>query len=145
MEHGPDAPYFSIWTDYLGLQTFLKNTLLQSSQDDFPRQVELPEPCPGTIREEPGHKVFSGPPKKIPDRFHCTFCKHNGEHSRVYTGHNLRDRHGTVLCPVLRSYTCPQCGATGDKAHTKRFCPMTQKNYTSVYRTAASTKPPKRH
>ncbi|XP_033927977.1 nanos homolog 3 [Melopsittacus undulatus] len=63
----------------------------------------------------------------------CPFCRHNGEAKQVYTGHRLRDASGRVLCPVLRSYVCPQCGATEDRAHTRRFCPLTRRGYTSVY------------
>ncbi|CAI9596817.1 unnamed protein product [Staurois parvus] len=122
-----------MWKDYLGLHTVLKNTSDQESQENFQRQEELPEPSHGTTSAE-----------KIAERLQCTFCRHNGEHWRVFTAHNLRDQQGNVLCPVLRSYTCPQCGASGDKAHTRRFCPMTTKNYTSVYKTAASAIPSKR-
>uniref|UniRef100_A0A672UJA8 Nanos C2HC-type zinc finger 3 n=2 Tax=Strigops habroptila TaxID=2489341 RepID=A0A672UJA8_STRHB len=63
----------------------------------------------------------------------CTFCKHNGEAKQVYSGHRLRDAAGRVLCPVLRSYVCPQCGATQERAHTRRFCPLTRRGYASVY------------
>ncbi|CAM5118090.1 unnamed protein product [Natator depressus] len=58
---------------------------------------------------------------------------HNGESRNIYMAHNLKDKKGRVECPILRNYICPQCGATQDKAHTKRFCPLTQKGYTSVY------------
>ncbi|XP_073479743.1 nanos homolog 3 [Aquarana catesbeiana] len=144
MEHGEmeqrsGAPQFSMWKDYLGLHTVLKSTSHQGSQENFQRQEELSEPSHGTTSAEPGRDGPSGPSMKISERVQCTFCKHNGEHWRVYNAHNLRDRDGNILCPVLRSYTCPQCGASGDKAHTRRFCPMTKKNYTSVYKTAANS------
>lgn len=51
----------------------------------------------------------------------------------MYRSHNLRDAQGRLQCPVLRSYICPQCGATQDQAHTRRFCPLTHRGYTSVY------------
>ncbi|XP_069618592.1 nanos homolog 3 [Ranitomeya imitator] len=81
-------------------------------------------PEPGTTTTEPGVTP-------------CSFCKHNGESASFYSAHSLKDHHGKVLCPVLRSYICPQCGATGNKAHTRRFCPYTSETYTSVYHSTA--------
>ncbi|XP_040197996.1 nanos homolog 3 [Rana temporaria] len=141
MEHREQrsgGPQFSMWKDYLGLHTALKSNPQEGSQENFQRQEERPGPChEGTTSEEPGRDGgHSASPGKT---MQCTFCKHNGEHWRVYSAHKLRDRDGTILCPVLRSYICPQCGASGDKAHTRRFCPMTKKSYTSVYKTAANS------
>ncbi|KAJ8317560.1 hypothetical protein KUTeg_005464 [Tegillarca granosa] len=53
----------------------------------------------------------------------CVFCKNNGETSSVYTAHVLKDGEGRVCCPVLRKYTCPICGISGDEAHTIKYCP----------------------
>ncbi|CAI9741867.1 Hypothetical predicted protein [Octopus vulgaris] len=61
--------------------------------------------------------------KSLKNNF-CVFCKNNGENAVLYTGHVLKDELGRVSCPVLRSYTCPLCGSSGDRAHTVRYCPV---------------------
>ncbi|KAK7458956.1 hypothetical protein BaRGS_00039040 [Batillaria attramentaria] len=57
----------------------------------------------------------------------CKFCKNNKEEKRVYEGHNLNDEYGRVACPILRQFICPLCGATGDNAHTLKYCPESDK------------------
>ncbi|KAJ8667100.1 hypothetical protein QAD02_008762 [Eretmocerus hayati] len=53
----------------------------------------------------------------------CVFCKNNGEDQKIYKDHLLKDIDGRILCPILRKYTCPICGASGDDSHTIKYCP----------------------
>ena len=57
------------------------------------------------------------PPKNRIKFSFCVFCKNNGEDERYYLGHTLKDDFGRVTCPILSSYQCPLCGASGPVAH----------------------------
>ena len=48
----------------------------------------------------------------------------NGEPEKQYRSHKLRTANGLVSCPVLRTFVCPYCKATGDYAHTQSYCPL---------------------
>lgn len=54
--------------------------------------------------------------------YDCGFCRTNNEPESVYRSHPLRIN-DIVVCPSLRKYVCCFCGATGDKAHTIKYCP----------------------
>jgi len=53
----------------------------------------------------------------------CQFCFTNGESLEHCGSHRLKSPNGLVACPILRAFVCPQCGATGDHAHTVSYCP----------------------
>jgi len=56
---------------------------------------------------------------------HCSLCHRNGEAEELYSSHNLKARDGvTIACPILRNHVCTVCGATGDRAHTLKHCPV---------------------
>eukprot|EP00092_Neocalanus_flemingeri_P076734 GFUD01095213.1.p1 GENE.GFUD01095213.1~~GFUD01095213.1.p1 ORF type:complete len:201 (-),score=58.67 GFUD01095213.1:36-638(-) len=54
---------------------------------------------------------------------YCRFCQNNGETEEIFLSHVTKESSGAVQCPILRSYTCPVCGQTGDRAHTVSYCP----------------------
>ena len=56
----------------------------------------------------------------------CIFCQKSGKPIVTQKSHTLRDENGCVACPFLRATMCPLCGATGDDAHTVKYCPSTQ-------------------
>lgn len=58
----------------------------------------------------------------------CNFCRLNDEDVGFYESHQLKDEFGNVTCPILSSYVCDVCGATGPKAHTISYCPVLRAN-----------------
>ena len=68
--------------------------------------------------------ISVGPSSIVMDVNICQFCFNNGEAKFQYQSHSMKNPAGKVTCPVLRSYKCPICQATGDFAHTQRYCPL---------------------
>uniref|UniRef100_A0A3B3VAS8 Nanos C2HC-type zinc finger 2 n=1 Tax=Poecilia latipinna TaxID=48699 RepID=A0A3B3VAS8_9TELE len=105
--------FFDMWHDYMNL-----NTLLVGDR----RPVEL-----GDTQEPRKNSLSDTSSCSKTSADLCRFCRQNGESPRVYRSHALRSDDGKVTCPILWSYTCPICGASGDHAHTRRYCPQGKK------------------
>lgn len=83
----------------------------------------LSPPPPPMLTASPSGQPPS-PPPTMPGR-ECKFCKNNGETAQMYRSHSLRNpSDGRLICPVLRDHVCEMCGATGDDAHTRNYCPL---------------------
>ena len=54
----------------------------------------------------------------------CKICSDSGKIG--FDTHNVRDRTGKVVCPVLLSTVCRKCGQTG---HTVKYCTSTYDNH----------------
>uniref|UniRef100_A0A8C2UN25 Nanos C2HC-type zinc finger 2 n=1 Tax=Chinchilla lanigera TaxID=34839 RepID=A0A8C2UN25_CHILA len=117
-----DLPPFDLWRDYFNLSKVVLALIESRTQRQEREATEGSSPGPllGRRDPEPGATL-------------CNFCKHNGESRHVYASHQLKTPEGVVLCPILRHYVCPLCGATGGQAHTLKYCPLNG-NQHSLYR-----------
>ncbi|XP_048124994.1 nanos homolog 1 [Alosa alosa] len=127
---------FNMWRDYLQLGAVVENLGQTESgtqritghafQQRLP-VVDVEQPAPPANNQKRStssseNSVCSSSTNRN-SRDGCGFCRQNGETPDIYLSHKLKARDGKVLCPILRSYVCPTCEATGDKAHTRRYCP----------------------
>jgi len=92
----------------------------------------LLQPLPPVNPGSGGHPVVSTVARRDRGQFkpgrECKFCKNNGESPDSYRSHVLRNPGtGQLICPVLREHKCEVCGATGDDAHTKSYCPQAKR------------------
>ncbi|XP_021074264.1 nanos homolog 2 [Mus pahari] len=122
-----DLPPFDMWRDYFNLSQVVMDIIQSRKQRQEGEVAEEPNSRPQEESEQ-GLEVYPG---RLPTI--CNFCKHNGESRHVYTSHQLKTPEGVVVCPILRHYVCPVCGATGDQAHTLKYCPLNSRQQT-LYR-----------
>uniref|UniRef100_A0A4X2K093 Nanos-type domain-containing protein n=2 Tax=Vombatus ursinus TaxID=29139 RepID=A0A4X2K093_VOMUR len=114
------AAPFDMWKDYLNLNKILWEVISGqggSGDGEKSNQEAEVETEAGQVRQAAAGRP--GAPTPL-----CNFCKHNGESRHVYTSHLLKTPEGVVVCPILRHYVCPLCGATGGLAHTLKYCPL---------------------
>ncbi|XP_058869013.1 nanos homolog 1-like [Acipenser ruthenus] len=144
---------FDVWKDYFGLVELLQETRTRGAAGSEPG----PEPSPGAAagmaatQPDRGTKQQSASEVKSPALNQhdptdggskcCVFCKKNVESRKVYNSHSFKDG-DKVLCPYLRRYKCPRCGATGDEAHTKRYCPQRNTDYHGPLKRSETGKAP---
>ncbi|CDQ78208.1 unnamed protein product [Oncorhynchus mykiss] len=132
---------FQLWRDYMKLADAVRemkkgNFTSEPSNEGPTTPTAASRPSVGTrVQRERKKATRSKIPEGVPspECQSCSFCKHNGESESVFGSHSLKDQDGGVVCPYLRQYVCPLCGATGAQAHTKRFCPRVETTYNSVY------------
>ncbi|KAM3848046.1 nanos homolog 3 [Vipera latastei] len=139
---------FQLWRDYFQLAKLVEGMgRCEPSEEEEEEGEEEPGPQAAEFPPDQQRQLFprrqrqrqrqlvDKPPWAAGGREEpsCSFCRRNGESRSIYTSHRLKDEAGRVQCPILRRYKCPQCGASEDFAHTRRFCPLTKQDYISVY------------
>ena len=72
----------------------------------------------------------------------CKVCQDAGKTDKEYTNHNVRDRTGKTVCPVLLAQECRNCYKHG---HTVKYCPLTKKatEYKKPYEAPVKAQQPK--
>ncbi|XP_035511821.1 nanos homolog 2 [Morone saxatilis] len=136
-----DGDCFDMWHDYMNLGRLLERLCDRRERDHGDTEgakKDAPAAPWSNIQTSPREDLKNSPGtssvSSLSDTscsgtssYFCRFCKQNGESARVYRSHRLKSDDGKVICPILWNYTCPICAATGDHAHTRRYCPQAQR------------------
>ncbi|XP_075994289.1 nanos homolog 2-like [Genypterus blacodes] len=126
-----DTDFFDMWHDYMNLGELVQQLGGMREQDtghgEWSPSPSRSRPPPSEDSAESGSVSGTSDTSSGSKADYCRFCKQNGESVAVYGSHKLKSDEGKVLCPVLWNYTCPICEATGDDAHTRRYCPQAQR------------------
>ena len=59
----------------------------------------------------------------------CTICKNSGKSEGQYTSHNVKNKHGAVICPTILQNICSICNIKG---HFNSRCPNKKKVVESI-------------
>ena len=70
----------------------------------------------------------------------CKVCQDAGKTDKEYTNHNVRDRTGKTVCPVLLAQECRNCYKKG---HTVKYCPLVKAEAKKPYEAPVKTQQPK--
>ncbi|KAK7881838.1 hypothetical protein WMY93_030247 [Mugilogobius chulae] len=121
-----------MWHDYMNLGKLLLKPEDLPEKGQWEAQKRRVQPGTPRAREDSTSSLssLSDNSQNGSTSDYCHFCKQNGETARVYRSHKLKASDGRVVCPILWSYTCPICEATGDQAHTRKYCPLLQRQDT---------------
>ncbi|XP_013857662.1 nanos homolog 2 [Austrofundulus limnaeus] len=125
---------FDMWRDYMNLNRLVEQICGRQEEEEEQEEEMKPGAQRSPIwtsskprRDSENSTGSSSSSSSGTPADYCCFCRQNGETPRVFRSHSLRGKNGMVLCPVLRKYTCPICEATGDQAHTRRYCPQAKR------------------
>lgn len=123
-----DCPSSAGWKDgWKAVESPVKdNAVSEGAESVEDSQLYTPATSPPSSSTTPPSTVASTVKKGNSKRSKaqvCVFCRNNGEDESVYSTHALKSPDGKVTCPILFAYECPICRASGENAHTLKYCP----------------------